>query len=133
MKIAMIIVRTLMGLLFIVSSVVYFLMVMGVFPMPAIEGPVKTFNEGLAASGYFFTLLKVTELICGILLLIGRFVPLALVVLSPIIINIFFVHLFLDRAGLPVAVFVVLANIFLAWYHWDAFKPLLQPKHEPLR
>lgn len=133
MKIAMVIVRTLLGLLFIVSSVVYFLMVFGVFPMPQVEGAVKTFNEGLAASGYFFTLLKVTEFICGILLLVGRFVPLALVILSPIIINIFFVHLFLDRTGLPVAIFIVLANIFLAWYHWDAFKPLLQPKYEPFK
>lgn len=133
MKIAMIIVRTLLGLLFIVSSIVYFLMVFGVFPMPEIDGAIKTFNEGLAASGYFFTLLKVTELICGILLITGRFVTLALVVLSPIIVNIFLVHLFLDRTGLPVAIFVVLANIFLAWYHWDAFKPLLRPKYEPLR
>ncbi|HEX6124688.1 MAG TPA: hypothetical protein VFZ23_04880 [Pyrinomonadaceae bacterium] len=133
MKIAMIIVRTLMGLLFIFSSVVYFLMVMGVFPMPPLDGPIKTFNEGLAASGYFFMLLKITELVCGILLLVGRFVPLVLVVLSPIIINILFVHLFLDRTGLPVAIFLVLANIFLAYYHWDAFRPLLQPKYAPLR
>jgi hypothetical protein len=82
----------------------------------------------LAASGYFMTLLKVTELICGIALVAGRFVPLALVILSPIIVNIFFVHLFLDRTGLPVAIFLVLANIFLASAYWDKFKPLLEPK-----
>lgn len=134
MKIAMIVVRTLMGLLFLFSSVVYFLMVFGVFPMPDIPaGPMKTFNEGLAASGYFFWLLKITEFVCGILLLTGRFVPLALVVLSPIIINIFMVHLVLDRSTLPVAIFLVIANIFLAYYYRDAFKPLLTPKHEPLR
>ena len=45
MKIAMIIVRTLMGLLFLFGAVTYFLMVMGMFPMPPMEGPVKTFNE----------------------------------------------------------------------------------------
>jgi hypothetical protein len=122
-----------MGLLFLFASVSYFLMVMGMFPMPPLEGPMKTYNEGLAASGYFFTLLKITELICAILLLTGRFVPLALVVLSPIIINIFFVHLFLDRTGLPVAIFLIAANIFLAYCYRDAFKPLLTSRYEPLR
>jgi putative oxidoreductase len=133
MKIAMIIVRTLMGLLFLFASVSYFLMIMGVFPMPPLEGPMKTYNEGLAASGYFFMLLKITELVCAILLLTGRFVPLALIVLSPIIINIFFVHLFLDRTGLPVAIFLIAANIFLAYCYRDAFKPLLTSRYEPLR
>ena len=130
MKIAMIIVRTLMGLLFVFGAVAYFF---NLVTPPPMEGNIKLFNEGLAASGYFFTLLKITELVCGILLLIGRFVPLVLVILSPIIINIFMVHLLLDRTGLPVAIFLVLANIFLAYWYWDAFKPLLTPKYEPLK
>src|SRR5215212_2687788 len=130
MKIAMLIVRTLMGLLFVFGSVVYFFIL---FTPPPMEGAIKSFNEGLAASGYFFTLLKATELICGILLLTGRFVPLALVVIAPVIINIFMVHLFLDRSGLPVAIFLVLAEIFLAYYYKDAFAPLLTPKYEKLR
>lgn len=131
MKIAMIIVRTLMGLLFLFSSIVYFLMVMGVVPMPPLEGPLKTFNEGLAASGYFFNLLKITELVCGLLLVTGRFVPLALVVLSPIIINILMVHIFLDRSTLPVAIILVFANLFLAYCYRDAFKPLLTSNYTP--
>ena len=129
MKIAMIIVRTLMGLLFLFASVTYLMMVMGMFTPPPMEGPVKTFNEGLAASGYFFTLLKITEFVCSLLLLTGRFVPLALVVLSPIIINILMVHTFLDRSGLPVAIFLVLANLFLAYCYRDAFRPLLTSKY----
>lgn len=128
MKIAMIIVRTLMGLLFLFGSITYFL---NLITPPPMEGAIKTFNEGLAASGYFFALLKVTELVCGVLLVTGRFVPLALVVLSPIIINIFFVHTVLDRNGLPVAIFLVLANIFLAYWYRDAFKPLLMSKYTP--
>lgn len=132
MKIAMIIVRTLMGILFVFGAVAYFMMAFGLITAPPMEGPVKNFNEGLAASGYFFTLLKVTELICGFLLLTGRFVPLALIVLSPIIINIFMVHLFLDRTGLPVAIFLVLANSFLAYCYRDAFRPLLTAKYQPL-
>ena len=127
MKIVMVIVRTLMGLLFIFGSVAYFF---NLVTPPPMEGAIKSFNEGLAASGYFFTLLKVTELVCGLMLVSGYFVPLALVVLSPIIVNIFFVHTVLDRSGLPVAIFLVVANIFLAYYYRDAFKPLLTPNYQ---
>ena len=127
MKIAMYIVRTLMGLLFIFSSVTYRT---GLIPPPPMEGPIKEFNEGLAASGYFMPLLKITELICGILLLSGRFVPLALVVLAPIVVNIFFVHLTIAREGLPIAVIVVAMELFLAYYYRDAFAPLFKPTHE---
>ena len=136
MKVAMIVVRTLLGLLFLFASVTYFLMIWGVVPVPDIPaGPIKTFNEGLASTGYFMTLLKITELVCAILLLTGRFVPLALVILSPIIVNIFFVHLFLDRnpASMATAIFAVAANIFLAYCYRDAFAPLLTSKYAPVR
>jgi uncharacterized membrane protein YphA (DoxX/SURF4 family) len=134
MKIAMVIVRTLMGLLFVMSAVTYFLMVKGVIPMPEIpDGALKTFNEGLAASGYFMYLLKGTELVCGLLLLSGRFVPLAMVIISPIIINIVLTHLFLAPEAIGPGLFLMLGNIFLAYYYWDAFKPLLTSKYEKLR
>jgi uncharacterized membrane protein YphA (DoxX/SURF4 family) len=123
MKIAVIIVRVLMGLLFIFGSVAYFLKLGG---EPQLEGNLKTFFDGLVASGYLLTLVKITELVCGIALVIGRFVPLTLVILAPIIINILFVHIFLVTSGLPVAIFLVLANSFLAYVNWDKYKPLLE-------
>jgi uncharacterized membrane protein YphA (DoxX/SURF4 family) len=130
MKIAMIIVRTLMGLLLVFSSLTYLLMIMGLFPMPEMPaGAMKTFNEGLAASVYFFTLLKITEFVCGLLLLTGRFVPLALVVISPVIINIVLTHAFLAPEGIGPGLFLALGNIFLAYYYRDAFKPLLTAKY----
>jgi putative oxidoreductase len=127
MKIAMIIVRTLLGLLFLFASVTYFF---NLITPPPLEGPIKAFNEGLAASGYFFTLLKVTELVCAVLLLTGRFVPLALVILAPIIVNILMVHLVIERSGLPIAIFAVLAAAFLAYCYREAFKPLFTYKYE---
>ena len=123
----MIIVRTLEGLLFVFSSVTF---LTGLIQPPPLEGAIKTFNEGLAASGYFFTLLKITELVCGILLIAGRFVPLALVILSPIVINIFMVHLMMAPEGIPIAIFLVAAFIFLAYCYRNAFAPLLTPKYE---
>jgi putative oxidoreductase len=125
MKIAVIIVRVLMGLLFIFGSIAFFLKLGG---EPQLEGNMKTYFDGLVASVYFLPLLKITELICGIALVAGRFVPLALVILAPIIINILFVHTFLDRSGLPVAIFLVAANSFLAYANWNKFKPLLESK-----
>lgn len=123
MKIAMVIVRTLVGLLFIMASATYFL---NLVPQPELTGNMKTFNEGLAASGYFLTLLKATELVCGILLVIGRFVPLVLVILAPIVINILMVHIFLEPTGLPVAVLLVAALAFLAYYYRKNFVPLFE-------
>ncbi|MGB7070243.1 MAG: DoxX family membrane protein [Pyrinomonadaceae bacterium] len=125
MKIAMIIVRTLMGLLFLFASIS---VLFNLFPKPEMTGAVKTFNDGLEATGYFMTLLKITELLCGIAFVIGRFVPLATVVIAPIIVNIFFFHAFLDRTGLPVAIFLVLANAFVAYYYRDSYKGLLAAK-----
>ncbi len=119
----MLIVRTLTGLLFVFASLAYFL---NLVQPPEMTGPIKEFNEGLAASTYFFPLLKATELVCGIALIVGRFVPLALVILAPIIINILMVHTFLDRSGLPVALFLVAANLFLAYYYRENFSGVLK-------
>ncbi|MCD9017043.1 DoxX family membrane protein [Parachryseolinea silvisoli] len=125
MKIAVIIVRVLMGLLFLFSSVTY---LFNLIPVPPMEGDMKTFSEGLAASGYLMTLIKVTELICSLALISGFFVPLALVILFPIIINIFFVHLMLAPEGMPVAIFLLLASLFLAYAKRDHYKGLLAAK-----
>ena len=123
MKIAMIIVRTLMGLLFLFASIV---ILFNLFPKPELTGVTKTFNEGLESVGYFMPFLKITELLCGLAFVTGRFVPLATVVIAPIILNIFFFHLLIDRSGLAVAVFLVLANAFVAYYYRNAYAGLLK-------
>ena len=125
MKIAMIIVRTLMGLLFLFASIV---VLFNLVPKPELTGTVKTFNEGIESVGYFLPLLKITELLCGFAFVIGRYVPLATVVIAPIIVNIFFFHAFVDRTGLPVAIFLVLANIFVAYYYRKSYSGLLTAK-----
>ena len=123
MKIAVVIVRTLMGALFIFGSVAYFA---DLFPKPELTGDMKTFNEGMAASGYLLNLVKATELVVGVLFLSGRFVPFAAILISPVIVNIFFVHVFLDRATLPVAIFLVLGNSFIGYYYRKTFAPLFK-------
>jgi uncharacterized membrane protein YphA (DoxX/SURF4 family) len=125
MKIAVIIVRVLMGLLFLFASIVYFL---NLFPQPELTGNTKAFMEGVSATDYLMPLIKITELLCGIAFVSGYFVSLATIVIAPIVVNIFLFHAFVDTQGLPVGIFLVLANIFLAYAYWDKFKPLLEAK-----
>ena len=125
MKIAMIIVRTLMGLVFLFASIV---VLFKLVPKPELTGTVKLFNDGLDSVGYFMPLLKVTELLCGLAFVTGRYVPLATVVIAPIIVNIFCFHAFVDRTGLPVAIFLVLANAFVAYCHRRSYEGLLKAR-----
>ncbi|MBX2989075.1 MAG: DoxX family membrane protein [Bdellovibrionaceae bacterium] len=106
--------RILLGLVFFLSGLVGLLNL--VEPPPDLPERLQTFNNGLMASGYFMTLLKGTETVCGLLLLAGMYVPLALVVLAPIILNIFLVHLFLAPSGLILAVILGLLEIYLAFF-----------------
>lgn len=114
-----------MGLMFIFASITYFF---NLIPAPEMTIPVKTFNEGMAASGYLFTLLKVTELLCGIAFLLGRYVALACVAIAPVIINILLFHAFLGPEGLPIPIALFAGNIFLAYANWDKYRPLLTAK-----
>ena len=125
MRIAMIIVRTLMGLVFLFASIV---VLFKLVPKPELTGAVKVFNEGLDSVRYFMPLLKVTELLCGLAFVTGRYVPLATVVIAPIIVNIICFHAFVDRTGLPVAIFLVLANAFVAYYYRRSYDGLLKTK-----
>ncbi|MBC6110790.1 DoxX family membrane protein [Pedobacter fastidiosus] len=126
MKIAIIIVRLLLGALFVFGAVVYFFHI----PMeePAMSVDQKTFMSGVMASVYLFPLIKATELICGLALVIGRFVPLAVVVIFPVTLNIFLYHAFLGPKDLPMAVILLLANLFLAYAYRKNYTTLLVAK-----
>ncbi len=112
--------RVLLGLVFFVFGLNGFLHFL---PQPPHEGVAATFIGGLAASGYFFPLLKGTEVAAGALLLANRFVPLALVVLAPVVVNIFAFHAALDPTGLGLAMVLVALEIGLAWAHRKAYAP----------
>ncbi len=123
MKIAMIIVRSLLGLLFLITSITY---IFKLITPPEPTGAMKIFLTGLQASVYMMPTVMIIEMMCGIAFLSGKFVPLATVLISPIIVNIILVHAFIAPEGLPMAIFVVLANLFVAYYHRESYKPLLK-------
>jgi putative oxidoreductase len=127
MKIAMIIVRTLMGLMFLFASVVVLFKIdMG--KMPEMSEANKTFMAGVMASGYLLTFIKVTELVCSILFLTGRFVTLATVVIFPITINILLTHIFVAPEGIPTAALLLVGNLFLAYYYRKNYESLFVMK-----
>ena len=123
MKIAVIVVRVLMGLMFAFASIAFFFM-----KQPETTGSIKIFNDGIAASIYLMPTVKVFELLCAIAFLSGRFVPLASVVIFPIILNILLFHAFLEPSGLPIAILLLIGNLFLAYYYRDKYKGILSAK-----
>lgn len=108
---ATLIARLLLGIVFLGSGVAFFLTT-----PPPLEGRMADFFNGMMATGYFFYLLKGTEIVCGLLLLSGFFVPLALVVLAPVVLNIFLVHAFLAPEGLAIAIVVGLLTLYLSFF-----------------
>lgn len=113
--------RTLMGLIFFVFGLGYFL---HLFPTtsPSLPEGAAAFGGALAKTGYMFPLIKGTEVVVGALLLTNRFVPLALLVIAPVIVNIVAFHLFLAPSGLVMAGVVLALEIQLAWTHRSAFR-----------
>jgi uncharacterized membrane protein YphA (DoxX/SURF4 family) len=120
--------RILLGLAFTVFGLNFFFHFIPNPPAPPAAG---AFAGALFATGYLFQLLKVLEVASGVALLAGRFVPLALAVLAPIIVNIIFFHAFLHPAGLLLPVVVLALELFLAFCYRDAFRPMLQARNTP--
>ncbi len=127
--------RVLMGLIFLGSGIFGMLMALGVVPMPVQKPPpseaATAFMTGLFKSGYLFQLLKATEIVVGVLLLANRFVPLALILIAPIVVNIFGVHAFLMPNGLPVAVTLVALEAYLGWAYRASYRALFVPRAQP--
>jgi uncharacterized membrane protein YphA (DoxX/SURF4 family) len=99
---------------------------------PGMPAPAADFAGALFHTGYMFPLIKGTEVVAGILLLSGRFVPLALTLLAPIIVNIIAFHAILVGGGLIGPPLLVLAlELYLAWAYREAFLPMLRSRTEP--
>jgi len=125
MKTATIIVRILLGVIFTVFGLNGFL---HFIPMPPEPKPAADFFGALFVTGYMIKLIFLAQLIGGVLVLIGVAVPLGLVVLAPVIVNIFCFHVYLAPGGLPLASVIVILEIFLAWRYREAFAPLFMVK-----
>jgi uncharacterized membrane protein YphA (DoxX/SURF4 family) len=100
-------------------------------PPDAIPKAAMDFSMAMINTGYLLQLVKGTEVLVGALLLMNRFVPLALVIIAPVIVNIVAFHAFLAPSGMVIPIVLVVAALYLAWVHRHAFKPLLQARSIP--
>lgn len=126
MKYAVIAVRILIGLMFLMASVTYFL---NVAPPPeGLTGSTKVFFDGIAASGYILPVAKVFELLCGLAFVSGRFVALAVVLIFPIALNILLINAIHLPSGLPIAIPLFIGILFLAFAYRKHYESLLIAK-----
>jgi hypothetical protein len=114
----------LLGLLFFVFGLNGFF---EFIPRPSTPPPpgAMTFVGALLSSGYMFPLIKGTEVVAGVALLSNRFVPLALTVLAPIVLNILLFHTILAPSGAVMAFAILGLELYLAWVHRERFAPML--------
>jgi putative oxidoreductase len=123
MKYATLIVRIILGLAFVVFGLNGFLNFIPAPPPP--EGHAGAFITALFVSKYLLVV-KALEIIGGLLLLSGRFAALGLLILGPIVINIFLFHAFLAPAGLPMALVFSALAAFLLWSYRSAFAGIVK-------
>jgi uncharacterized membrane protein YphA (DoxX/SURF4 family) len=96
-------------------------------PQPEMALPERAvaFATALMETGYMMPLIGLTQLVVGLCLLLNRFVPLALVLLAPFMVNSLAFHLFLEPSGLLPACIYLALQLYLAWVHRAAYRPLL--------
>lgn len=118
--------RTLFGLAFLVFGLNYFFEF-----LPAQDPPPPDAGAFLGAlvAGKVLALAKLVEIGAGLALLSNRFVPLALALLAPIVVNINLFHIVYAPATLGLPLFLVALHLWLAWAYRDAFRPMLAATH----
>ena len=124
MKILTIIARILLGLVFVFFGSNGFLHFLPMPPLP--QGVTGEYLHAFFASGYVYVI-SGFQVVGGLLLLIGRFVPLGLTILAAIIVNIWAFHLLMAPEGLPPAVVVTILELFLVWSYRASFAGILRP------
>ena len=121
------IVRILMGVGFTIFGLNGFLNFMPPPKTPMLEGAAE-FAGSLAKTGYMMPLVMGTQLLVGILLLTNRFVPLALVLIAPILVGIVTFHIFLAPSTIAPGLILLVLELYLAWVYRDSFRPMLRAK-----
>ena len=92
--------------------------------VPEMPAQATAFREALSKTRYMQPLWKGVEFFGAALLLLNYWVPFALILLAPVLVNIFCFHFFLAPKGLPLALVLLLCEGVLIGAHWDAFVPL---------
>lgn len=93
-------------------------------PNPELPADAAAFMGALGGSGYIFPTLGVIYILAGLLLVINKATPFALIILVPVSFNIVAFHLKYAPEGILFAAVVAVLNLFLIYANWDKFKSL---------
>ncbi|HXR83381.1 MAG TPA: DoxX family membrane protein [Hanamia sp.] len=126
MKNATTVFRILLGFIYLVFGLDYFLHFIPY--QPHHTGNAAAFKAGLKAAGYFYPMQKVIQIAGGISLLINRYAPFSAVVLFPISLNVLLFHTILVPSGWLMGVFLVVPNLFLGFAYWKYYKSMFIKK-----
>jgi len=126
MKIAVLIARILLGLVFLVFGLNYFFHFLPMQPTPGDAGVLTTI---LYSHGWLL-FHGVLYVVAGVLLLVGRYVPVALVILGPFLVNILVFHITLFPSGIAMGLVCSLLELFLIYAYWPAFRGIFTSKME---
>ena len=127
MKTAPVIARYLAGVIFLVFGLNGFL---HFIPFPPPSGIAGQFMGALYVSHYLWVIFAF-QVIAGVLLLVNRYVPLAVAMLAPVIVNIITFHVLMAPAGLPMALFVAILWAVIFIQVRSAFSGLFQSRWQP--
>ena len=119
-----VIARVLLGFFMLASGLAGLLHLMPP-PPPGLPEAAVAFNLGMLKTGYMFPMVAGTQALVGAMLLLNRFVPLALALLAPFVVNALAFHLFLVPAGLVPALVLLALELYLAWTYRALFAPML--------
>jgi hypothetical protein len=122
--------RILMGLAFLVFGLNGFF---HFIPQPkdAMPEGVTALMTGFMKSGYMMPLIFGTQTLVGVLLLLNCFVPLALALIAPVIVNILAFHICLMPSTIAPGIVVAVLELYLAWTYRKVYAPMLACKVKP--
>lgn len=122
MKITTIVLRILLGFLYLVFGLDYFLHFIPYQPMHT--GPAADLKAGLMGTGYIYPMMKTMQVLGGLSLMINRYAPFSAVMLFPISLNVFLFHTILVPSGFLMGVFLLVPNLFLGYAYREYYKGL---------
>jgi uncharacterized membrane protein YphA (DoxX/SURF4 family) len=125
MKIVALIARILLGLIFFVSGLNGFF---HFFPMGQMPTGLAGQYIGVLMQSHYIYFVAALQVAGGVLLLVGRYVPLGLTLLGPVIVNILLYHLLMDPKGLPMAFVVTVLWGIVAFRNRQYFSGLFAQK-----
>jgi putative oxidoreductase len=126
MKIWVLIARCLLGFIYLVFGLDYFLHFIPYQPLHT--GKPGALVAGLKGTGYIYPMMKTIQILGGLSLLLDRYAPFSAVVLFPISLNVLLFHSILVPSGWLMGVALIVPNVFLGWAYRKYYNGLFTAK-----